>query len=69
MALTESTVLAQVNLNLTANAIEVRWDNIIERDGNQISRVPHRKAYSADQKSEFLAEVEGGQQYVDAIGW
>jgi hypothetical protein len=69
MALAESTVLASVNLNITSNAIEVRWDNLIQRDGEIISRVPHRKAYNQDQKSEFLAEVEGGQAYADAMDW
>ncbi len=69
MALTESKVLAHVGLNIPANTIEVRWDNIIWRDEEVISRVPHRKAYSADQKAEFLAEVEGGAAYVQAMGW
>ena len=69
MALTESKVLAAINLNLTAGTIEVRWDNLIERDGEIISRVPHRKAYSASQKAEFEAEVEGAASYVQAMGW
>ena len=69
MALTETTILAHVGLNLNANSIEVRWDNIIQRDGETISRVPHRKAYTADQKADFLAEVEGAESYVQALGW
>ena len=69
MALTESTILAHVGLNQTANSIEVRWDNIIDRDGETISRVPHRKAYSVEQKADFLAEVEGADKYVAAMGW
>ena len=69
MALTESTILAHVGLNIPANTIEVRWDNVIQRDGKTISRVPHRKAYTADQKADFLNEVENGQQFVTAMGW
>ncbi len=69
MALTEAKVLAHVGLNIPANSIEVRWDNIIWRDEEMISRVPHRKAYMVEQKDEFLAEVEGGQAYADAMGW
>ncbi len=69
MSLTESTILAHVGLNIPANTIEVRWDSIIQRDGETISRVHHRKAYSQEQKAEFLAEVEGGQAYADAMSW
>ena len=69
MALTESKILAAVSLNIAANTIEVRWDNIITRDDEQISRVPHRCAYGFDQKDAFLAEVEGAQSYAAAMGW
>ena len=69
MALTESKVLAHVGINLAANSADVRWDNLIERDGEVISRVPHRKAYSVEQKSDFLAEVEGAENYLGALGW
>ncbi len=69
MALTESKVLSQVTVLPEANAVQVRWDNLIERDGEVISRVPHRKAYSQDQKQEFLAEVEGAENYLGALGW
>ena len=69
MALTESKVQASITLNQTANAVEVRWDNIIKRDDEIISRVPHRKAYSQDQKEELLAEVEGAQIIVQSMGW
>jgi hypothetical protein len=69
MALTEEKVLSEVTLLPQANAINVRWYNIIKRDGQVISKTPHRKAYSSDQKSEFLAEVEGAAAFVTAIGW
>lgn len=29
----------------------------------------HRKAYSQDQKAEFLSEVIGAESYIGALGW
>ena len=69
MALTESKVLAQITVLPQANAIQVRWDNIIQRDGVEISRVPHRTAYGKGQRDAFLAEVEGASNYGDLIDW
>lgn len=69
MALTESTILASVNINHTAPSIEVRWDNIIKRGEEVISRIPHRKAYSQEQLQDFLSEVDGGENYVGLIQW
>lgn len=69
MALTEKTVLSQVTVLPEQGAVNVRWDTIIERDGVEISRQPHRKAYAAEQKDEFLAEVEGAASYIAALGW
>jgi hypothetical protein len=67
--LTEEKILAAVEILPSTNAINVRWDNVVKRDDEVISRIPHRKAYGAEQKDEFLAEVEGAQKFVDAIGW
>lgn len=69
MALTEKTVLSQVTILPEQGAVNVRWDNIVERDGVEISRQPHRKAYAADQRAEFEAEVEGAASYIAALGW
>lgn len=69
MALTEKTVLSQVTTLPEQGAVNVRWDNIIERDGVEISRQPHRKAYTADQRAEFEAEVAGAASYIEALGW
>ena len=69
MSLTESKVLAQVTILPESNSVNVRWDNLIMRDEEVISRQPHRKAYTFDQKDEFLAEVEGAENYIAALGW
>lgn len=65
----EKTILANVELLIAQNCIQVKWLNQILKDGVVISEVPHRKAYCQDQKAEFLAEVVDAQKYVDAIGW
>lgn len=65
----EKTILANVELLVAANCIQVKWLNQILKDGVVISEVPHRKAYMQDQKAEFIAEVEGAQKYIDAMGW
>lgn len=69
MALTEKTVLSQVTTLPEQGAVNVRWDNVIEKDGVEVSRQPHRKAYTVDQRAEFEAEVEGAASYIAALGW
>lgn len=69
MALTEQKTLSQVTILPESGAANVRWDNVIYRDGEEISRQPHRKAYTAEQKDDFLAEVEGAEAYLTALGW
>ena len=69
MALTEQRTLAEVTLVIASNTIHVRWDDNILRDGEVILRVPHRKAYSKEQKQEFLDEVENAGVYVPIVGW
>lgn len=70
MALTEQRVLKQVTMLPQSNTINVQWANQIIRDGSEvISETYERKAYGQDQKADFIAEVEGGQAYSDAMGW
>jgi len=69
MALTEQRILRAVTVRTDINAIEVEWRDEIARDGEVISSVPHRKAYTADQAAEFMAEVEGAAAYAAAAGW
>lgn len=69
MTFGEKKVLSQVTVLLVANAINVRWENQVLRDGTVISTVPHRKAYGKGQREEFLAEVEGAESYVNQIDW
>ncbi len=65
----ERIVLSSVDLLVEKNCINVKWLVQVLKDGVVISEIPNRKAYSEDQKAEFLAEVAGGQKYIDAIGW
>jgi hypothetical protein len=69
MALTEQTIVKQVTILPTQNAINVQWADQILRDGEVISEQYHRKAYTQEQQAEFEAEVEGAAAYVTAVGW
>lgn len=69
MALTEQRVLKQVSILPEQNAVNVQWADQILRDGQVISEVFHRKAYTAEQKDEFITEVEGADSYIIALGW
>lgn len=69
MALTEQRILKQVTILPAQNAVNVQWANQILRDGELISELPHRKAYTQDQAAEFSAEVEGAAAYAAALGW
>jgi hypothetical protein len=69
MALTEEKILGSVNVKVAQNAIDVEWWNLINRDGEIISRTFHNKAFCAGQRAEFEAEVEGAANYVGLIDW
>ncbi len=69
MALTEQRVLSQVTVLPQQSAVNVQWEDQILRDGEVISKNFHRKAYTADQKAEFLTEVDGAPNYLIQLGW
>jgi hypothetical protein len=69
MALTEQRIVKSVTINNPANAAEVLWADQILRDGEFVSETLHRKAYPAESKTEFLAEVENADAYLIALGW
>lgn len=69
MALTEQRVLKSVNILPSQGAANVQWADQILKNGEVISESYHRKAYTQDQKEEFLAEVEGAESYISALGW
>lgn len=67
--LTEQKILKQVSVLPNQNAVNVQWADQILRDGVVVSETFHRKAYTVEQKAEFLAEVDGAANYVTALGW
>jgi len=67
--LTEQRILKQVTTLPAQSAINVQWANQILRDGEVISETFERKAYTAEQAQEFLAEVEGAAGYMAVLGW
>jgi hypothetical protein len=69
MALSENRILKSVDIQLTTKTANVLWSDQILRDGEVITEANHRKAYTEDQKDEFLAEVDGAENYLSALGW
>lgn len=67
--LTESRVLVGVSLMRLEGAINVKWDVVIQRDDEVISRVPHRKSYGLAHVEEFRNEVAGAEGYLALMGW
>lgn len=68
MALTEETVLAGVEVLPLLNAINVRWEYRILKDGEVISSENQRRAYSEFERAQFLLDVPDGEVYADAAG-
>ena len=66
---TESRIIKQIAHLPPSNTVQVQWANQILKDGNVISETYERKAYTADQKAEFAAEVEGADSYLAVLGW
>ena len=58
-------ILNYVKFEVRTNTAEVSWVEVDEVKETQVKCVN----YSADQKAEFLAEVEGAEAYVVAMGW
>ena len=48
----------QVSLLPSQSAVNVQWGLAIKKDGELVTETYERKAYTADQKAEFLTEVE-----------
>jgi hypothetical protein len=69
MALSEQRIVKQVSILPEQSAINVQWANQILRDGVVISETYERRAYSIEQKEEFLAEVENAEGYIQAASW
>lgn len=69
MALTEQRILSQVTTLPAQSAANVQWANQILRDDVVISETYERKAYTVEQKADFLSEVEGAENYITALGW
>jgi hypothetical protein len=51
------------------NTMQVKWRIQVTKDGEVISSKDHYKLYTADQKADFLTEVEGAEAYIAVLGW
>jgi hypothetical protein len=49
MALTEETVLTKFEVNPDTKTVNCRMDTVIKKDGEEISRTSHRKAFMQGQ--------------------
>ena len=68
MALSEQTIVASVEVLPQINAVNVRWNKQILRDGVVVVSEPFRRAYGRYEREQFLADVPGGEAYADAAG-
>ena len=67
--LKEQRILKSVQILSQQSAVNVQWANQILRDDEVISEQYERKAYTAAQYHEFVAEVEGSDAYIAVLGW
>lgn len=68
MALTEQRIIKQVTLLPQEGAIAVQWAHQVLRDGEVITESYHRRAYSGDEKEEFLRSAEGKSAIAAVLG-
>ncbi len=69
MSLSEKRVVQQVSILPNENAINVQWSNQILRGEEIVSETYERKAYTIDQRDQFIDEVENAEAYCAALGW
>jgi hypothetical protein len=69
MALTEQRILKSVEVMVQASTINVLWVDQVLRDGELVVETNHRKAYTIEQKDDFLNEVDGAEIYLLVAGW
>ncbi len=69
MALEEIKTLKEVTHLPAEGNVQVGWQIDIVRDGETISSVVHYELFSAAQKDDFIAKVEGAEVYLAALGW
>lgn len=70
MALTEIRNLVSVSHNLAANTLDVKWEDVILRDGVPVTSTPFRRAYGIENKDQFILDLgPDAAKYLAAAGW
>lgn len=69
MTIIENRVLKEVAVLPQQQAVNVQWANQIIKDDIVISETYERKAYTVEDKNDFMVEVESADKYLDIIGW
>lgn len=67
--LTERTIVRQVTHLPESNSFQVQWVTQVIKGDYILAETCSRKAYTIDQKAEFLNEVEKASKYVKLAGW
>ena len=64
-------ILNYIKHEVRTNTVEVSWVEIEnDSEGNPVREVQVKcQNYSAQQKTDFLTEVEGAAGYVAVLGW
>lgn len=57
MALSEQRVLISIEVLPEQNAINIKWEDQISRDGEMISGLPFRRAYSKQERAAFIDDL------------
>lgn len=74
MSLSEQRVLTSIEVLPEQNAINVRWDDQILRDGDVISSSNFRRAYGVNDRMTFITDIasyvtpEVAEMYANAAG-
>lgn len=69
MALTETSTITEIMVLPLESAVQVKWRNVVKRDGDPISANDHYRVYTEPEKAIFLADVPGAAGYVALLGW
>jgi hypothetical protein len=69
MALTETNAVTEVTILPLENNIQVKWRSTVLKDDEVIAERDHYKLFGPEKYAEFLAEVEGAEAYISALGW
>ncbi len=69
MALSEKRILKSVEVFPNDGVAQVCWANQVLSGTEVLVETLERRAYIASERAVFEADVEGGVNYITALGW